>query len=352
MKKRIGILTFHHVHNFGAVWQAWSLCAAIRALGHDARVIDYRPPIGHQAPRRGWRRLLPSPGRIRSQRFVRRHIPLTPRPLARAEEVDALVDSGAFDVLVCGSDQVWRIFEHQGMDRPYFLDVGTRPGVRRISYAPSAGDLASFGPFTEAVAASLARFDALSVRDANTATALAGAGFPEATRVLDPTLIADLSPHLSARPAAAGGEEIVVVGRMDAAADRYIRFAAGKLGARVRAVGTRSGAADVQRPYASPVEWLNAIAGARLVITSLFHGAALALALRRPFVALDCGGRAFKLADLCGHLGVPERLLERGEAADYARDADLLAAPGPALESRLAEEAARSRAWLKEALDG
>ncbi len=65
------------------------------------------------------------------------------------------------------------------------------------------------------------------------------------------------------------------------AADRYIRFAAKTLGCNVRAIGSRSGAADVQRPFASPTEWLNEIAGARLVITSLFHGAAVSMALRR-----------------------------------------------------------------------
>lgn len=347
--KRVGLLTFHHVHNFGAVWQAWSLAATIRQLGHEASVINYQPVIGHQQPRRGWRRLVPSLGKLQMDRFVARNIPVSGRVLRTPGEVDAFVDAQDHDALICGSDQVWMIYDHQGVDRPYFLGVGSNPRLRRISYAPSSGSRASFGPFSAEVAGFLGRFDALSVRDGNTAAALAEAGFPDATRVVDPTLIADFAPLLAPRQKR---DCIVVIGRMDAAADRYVRFAAGRLGCKVRAIGTRSTAADVQRPFASPTEWLNEIAGARLVITSLFHGAAVSMAMRTPFVALDCGGRAFKLEDLCGHLGVPERVLLRQDNPEYAQEESLLTMTYDTLDTRLRHEAAQGRAFLDAAIRG
>lgn len=347
--KRVGLLTFHHVHNFGAVWQAWSVVSAVRALGHDITAINYQPVIGHDAPRRGWRKFIPSLGKLRMQSFVRRHIPVSGTPLHIPEAVDAHVDSASYDVLVCGSDQVWMIFDHQGIDRPYFLGVGNAPGLRRISYAPSAGSRRSFGEFTPEAAELLGQFQNISVRDANTAAALDEAGITGAVRVVDPTLIADFTPMLKGSP---NRRDIVVVGRMDAAAERYIRFAAQKLGCKVRAIGTRCGAADVQRPFASPVEWLNEIANARLVVTSLFHGAAISMALRTPFVALDCGGRAFKLADLCGFLDVPERLLLRGEAADYAQEETLLSMEYDTLDTRLRAESERCRRFLGDAING
>ena len=38
---RIGILTFHRAHNFGAVLQAYALQKTV-SLEHDAEIIDYR----------------------------------------------------------------------------------------------------------------------------------------------------------------------------------------------------------------------------------------------------------------------------------------------------------------------
>ena len=42
---RIGILTFHRAHNFGAVLQCYALQETIRQKGHDVEIIDYKPPF-------------------------------------------------------------------------------------------------------------------------------------------------------------------------------------------------------------------------------------------------------------------------------------------------------------------
>ena len=39
---RYGILTYHQIPNYGAVLQAYALCAAIRKLGYDCEIIDYQ----------------------------------------------------------------------------------------------------------------------------------------------------------------------------------------------------------------------------------------------------------------------------------------------------------------------
>lgn len=40
---RIGILTFHRAHNYGAVLQAFALQSLLTDLGHEVEIIDYRP---------------------------------------------------------------------------------------------------------------------------------------------------------------------------------------------------------------------------------------------------------------------------------------------------------------------
>ena len=41
---RIGILTFHRAHNYGAVLQCYALQQILVRRGHDVRIIDYRQP--------------------------------------------------------------------------------------------------------------------------------------------------------------------------------------------------------------------------------------------------------------------------------------------------------------------
>ena len=40
---RIGILTFHCAHNYGAVLQCYALQEALKGMGHDVEIIDYQP---------------------------------------------------------------------------------------------------------------------------------------------------------------------------------------------------------------------------------------------------------------------------------------------------------------------
>lgn len=40
---KVGILTFHHTANYGAVLQSLALSRYIKSLGHDVEIIDYRP---------------------------------------------------------------------------------------------------------------------------------------------------------------------------------------------------------------------------------------------------------------------------------------------------------------------
>ena len=39
---KIGILTFHRAHNYGAVLQCYALQEVLKGMGHDVEVIDYR----------------------------------------------------------------------------------------------------------------------------------------------------------------------------------------------------------------------------------------------------------------------------------------------------------------------
>ena len=42
---KIGILTYHRAHNYGAMLQAYALLSYLRNNGHDVEIIDYWPDV-------------------------------------------------------------------------------------------------------------------------------------------------------------------------------------------------------------------------------------------------------------------------------------------------------------------
>lgn len=308
---KIGLVTFHNVHNFGAVLQAWALVQALRKVGCDVEVLDYHSPShAEKFKRRGLKAWIPSPGRISFNRFVRSQLPLSPR-LADRESMSRYVKAGRFEGLVCGSDQVWMHASHMKLDPTYFLDLPGVEDLRRISYAPSCGDMGSYDERADDVRRWIDRFNAVSVRDENARRLVTGLGFTDVTRVVDPTLLGDFRSLVGEVDPSKGG--VVVVGSVGSGVAACARKVADRLGVKLIAAGSRCEVADVRLRFINPGQWVRQIAGARLVISSLFHGTILSMAFRRPFVSVPSSGRTMKLKDLLTRMNLLERFVPIGK---------------------------------------
>lgn len=348
--KRVGILTFHSVRNFGAVIQAWSTPQLIRSMGASPEVIDYRP-AGHQKKSRrpGLRRYVPSIGGIRSDLFVNRALPLSPRVFTSHEAVDHYVREKKFDVLLTGSDQVWYRNDFLGFDPVYFLDVGDPRVNARISYAPSAGPMSELGPDQVQGERILSTYKAVSVRDANTLSLANSVGRDDAVMVLDPTILADLRPLVGKRPLQA--DYMLITGPMNADAYAVLGDIARREGLKVIEIGRSCPFADKSRPFVNPREWVNHIAHASLVASSLFHGCAIAISLRRPFIAMDTAGRGFKLVDMLGRLGMEDRFVPSDRLNAAALPADLTSFNYERVRSTIESACDASFKFLRNAID-
>lgn len=52
-KKKIGILTFHNAHNYGAVLQAYALKTKLNRMGYKAKILNYQNPYIARLYRKG-----------------------------------------------------------------------------------------------------------------------------------------------------------------------------------------------------------------------------------------------------------------------------------------------------------
>ena len=128
---KIGILTFHCAHNYGAVLQCYALQEMLKGMGHTVEIIDYRPdylrmPFDvinlHRIQSRNLLRLVKS--------IILETLSLSQR-IIRHRKFDSFIKyylnlsrsvgiSSDYDVYVMGSDQIWNPKITNGFDGVYF----------------------------------------------------------------------------------------------------------------------------------------------------------------------------------------------------------------------------------------
>lgn len=173
---KIGILTFHNAHNYGAVMQAYALRSVLRRSGHEAAILNYR----NQAIDAHYPKQLPFD---RTEFSARRQTDWNKqyRKFSRFIDHVLLEDQTAalgiedlerlkMDCFICGSDQIWEPWLTNGLDRVYFLDFNTK--ARKISYGASKAAPVFSNLEKEYFREKLLQFEAVSVREESLATAL------------------------------------------------------------------------------------------------------------------------------------------------------------------------------------
>lgn len=348
----LGVLTFHRSINYGSYWQARCLVEGLRARGYDAELLDhdsrdvrwaelrcaFRPELPRRTPRADYGRYA-----AKTRRFLAAFEQLrqSPRfPLDQPEE------AGRYDIILVGSDEVWNFRHPWYGSKPIFFGERLRAG-RLLSYAASFGSHEARDGLPADWARKLDRFEAISVRDTNSAELVRQGTGREPVLVLDPCLQFPPPP-----PPALRVEQpyLALYGHSFPPwfARRVRQWAAAER-LPIISIGYRNDWADAQRVEAGPEQFSAFIAGAQAVATNFFHGCIFALLHDRPFVAAPSDYRSRKVRDLTREVGAAHHLV--GERTSADRFAELLGAPlDPRIPARIAVLRRRSDAYLGSAL--
>ncbi|MCX8090188.1 MAG: polysaccharide pyruvyl transferase family protein [Verrucomicrobiae bacterium] len=343
---RIGILTYHHVVNYGAVLQAYALSRFLRELGHHVETIDYRPKKALDAYHKALFENNPveKENRARAARieeFVTRHIPLSPERFTTRDGFARL--AGRYEAVVTGSDEVWNINSFRGFDPSYFLDFAD--GARRIAYAASFGYTTTTGKHRDEIARLVRAFDALSVRDSQTQRILQQECGCSSLKVLDPTLLFASYDEVAVRPKETGF--ILVYSNPPRKQADFIRRFAEREGKPIIAMAYPMDGA-INRLTLSPQEWIGHFAAADYVFNGFFHGVAFSLIFRKPFTAFSSPDKIVKVSDLLTDMGLQNRIISDPGPATPLPESNLDYRP---VEPLLAAAVDVSRGFLKSALD-
>lgn len=317
--QRIGILTFHKCFNYGAYWQARCLVDGIRAMGHDAVILDHRSrqvnfaewKCGFFPFKRNLRALADCPAygrKLLAFERARARLPLSrPFPLDRPGSLEP------YDLVVIGSDEIWNTGHPWYGGRDIFFGIGLQ--VRALAaHAASFGSRPAGEPLASARSEALKRFSSISVRDLNSREIVRGEIGIEPDVVLDPCLHFDPAPDsdtgVPSRPFA------VVYGvGFSVAFARHVTDWARAAGVRLVSVGYRNEWADENRISASPDDFVRLMRRARAVATNYFHGCVFAMRYARPFVCEASPYREIKIRDLLVTVGAEHHRWRQDDTA-------------------------------------
>lgn len=304
MQVRIGIITFQDSKNYGALLQSYALSCYLSQLGYKVEIIDYRNRKRRYAQVHGIRKIRSLfwaftmgnilENRVRKKRtesFRELFLPLSEqRYISDKQLKDNPPD---YDVYITGSDQVWN-FRNTGGDLSYFLDF-VPDGRLCVSYGPSFGSGAISDEVSGKISDSLSKIEYLSVREASGRAIIQEKFSRDAMVVCDPVFLLPRDKWLSvARTSEAGQYILCYYMPGDKVVEKKMRDISLTASKMLNLPLINIGRKDYEQIFFwkckntkysyGPLEFVGAVANARLVITNSFHGAAFSVLFGKALV--------------------------------------------------------------------
>jgi len=315
---KLGILTYQWANNYGAVIQCDCLARAVVNHNHEAGIINYIPPGNGLHWWQGWGLHKGTPSlslkRLRFERFRKERLHLT-RACRTVQQLRVMASE--LDGIIVGSDQVWNGHIVTAAELPYFLGFADRERCRLISYAATFGERNQPAHTRNGAGDLLKRFHAISVRDELSAELVRELSGRDADIVVDPTLLGSGLAYQNSPVTEDSYIAVYFISTVHVGAGRIV------VGEVRRSLGLPTITVGQPRTFlntdddalsAGPYEWLEYLRRAAFICTDSFHGAALAIQYRKPFIAWP-GIRSGRVRSLLSKCGIENRLIEAGATA-------------------------------------
>ena len=368
--KKIATITFHSSYNYGSNLQAYALQEYIKKITNepiDYRIINLRTNIQKEM----YKNIYEKSGiknnikkvlffnhkkqlkekQKNFENFIQNKLQITKEYNNYEELVKEKFD---FDYYISGSDQLWNL-NARDFDWSNYLEF-VKNG-KKISYA------ASFGPTKqrwnkeqqERVRKNLLKYDYLSVREQGSYDNVNKLTKLKPQINIDPTMLLDKN------------DWIKLIGNKRIIKNDYILFydlsgknenielakqISKKLNLPIvitKYMNMKIHFSNFNKHYeCGPIEFLNLLNNAKLVLSSSFHGNVFSVILNKPFFALN-GKNDFRIKTMLEKLDLMDRSITQNEVEKKcikAFDIDFTNA-----EKLLKNERKKSEEYLKKALD-
>lgn len=368
--KKISTITFHSSYNYGSNLQAYALQEYVKKLcNYDCNysIINYRKKEQKDMYKSCFEKsgiknkikrilLFKQKDKLKQKQlsfedFINRKLNVTKEYSNICEIEDNILNS---DYFISGSDQLWNI-RAIDFDWAYFLEF-VKNG-KKISYS------ASFGPkkinFSDSefnrIKKDLSLYDMLSVREEGSLKVVKDIIDDEPEINIDPTLLLTKEEwqQIIPRSQIIKHDYILLYNLKD---DYKINKLARKISKILKlpvVVTLYSGRNELfsgfERHYETgPIEFLNLVENASLVLSSSFHGTIFSIIFEKPFFAIN-GLEDYRINTLLNKLNLSNRTIESNNI--YEKCQEIYNIKFDIAKQRLNNEKEKARKYLIKALE-
>lgn len=366
--KKIGIITFHKAHNYGAVLQAYAL-QKVLSQNHNVSIINYRNEQiedSYKVVRIKKENIISlakslissfiyysknKKRHINFDEFIKEYMNLTDEYKSEQELKDNPPD---LDIYITGSDQVWNYNISGKKIDAYTLNFGNK-NIKKISYAASIGTLTFDEINKEKYVENINKIHKISVREEKAQEYLKDVFDNNVEVTLDPTLLVkkeDWEKQFDLENTEKQKYIFVYTLTKDAKYYEIINWLSKKTGLKVIHLGKRNEKIKniLRNAYSDgPVEFLKLIKNAEYVITSSFHATVFSLIFNKKFWSIPPKKTGSRITNLLEKLRISNRIvytLEEFKNKKYDEKIDYIE-----VDKKLEKERKKSIDWLNDAIN-
>lgn len=320
---KIGILTYHRTHNHGGCLQAFATRVILEMMGHHVYYVDYWPEY-HSNVYSGYslKKLLCTKGIKNKIHITANAIRYGKYRMQREENFLTFINreiepyckqiEESYDVVIYGSDQIWRKQPILNDYNPIYFADNKIKANKHVALSASMGIL----PIDECdkvkVVNLVSHFDEISVREQDLQHYLSNIGFGNVTLTLDPTLLLtrrfwdNYLPYSQSEM-----QKYVLLYALHDTFDKekIYKFAKERHLSVKELYGTPNHKeTSTKITTAGPDLFLSLIKNAEYVFSSSFHGLAFSLIFEKEFF-VSLGSNAGRARSLLNMIGLSDRFM-------------------------------------------
>ena len=335
---RIGVLTFHRANNYGAILQAYGTYMRLSQLGEDVHVelinINYRIRERSDFLKYNFSHYIPKYKSLKNymamKRFLREQTALSKYKLVdNDEEAVKYINNQNYDLIVTGSDEVWKKNLFLPVPNMYWLPKGLT--ADKMSFAATA-NRTEHSSYTEderaAIHDYLNDYCLISVRDIHTEELIRQITEKPIYRMCDPAFLYPYEqPDIERKVGKSGIDQSKIVIGFMGTNEAYVSAFKRAFGNKCEYVSFYQHVGGTKFIGSiSPMEFNSIFSYMDLVVTSFFHGTIFSILNEVPFITIemkDYGDMVSKIRNLLSGTEMEQRYFVNDPKVDLAAMIDL-----------------------------
>ena len=320
---KIGILTYHKSHNYGALLQAIATRHILQGYGHEVSFVDYWPKYRNDGYALfSFKKLFSYHSLKPAINYLLKTIRFYGIRKTRKNKFQSFISKfiqpyctsteDSYDLLIYGSDQIWaKKSELKDYDAVYFAKNNIKTN-RHVAFSASMGILPNNAIDIEKTCSLFSNFESLSVREEDLLHFLKTHGFQNAKLTLDPTLLIPRGTweDIFDIPATCQKPYVLVYALNGNFDHNEVNAFAEKNGLEVKYIlgeAKQIGKATVIAT-ADPLDFLRLVKNASIILSSSSHGLAFSIIFKKEFF-VSFESNAMRAKTLLKAAGLSERFI-------------------------------------------